>query len=154
MGSKLKGGNRMTVRRMAAVLCFAVMALAAAASAAEMRVLTTEEPPMNFSDRGTVSGFSTDIVREILRRTKTDAPDRPVTLVEGLPDRQLDAERRAVHDGAYRRARSRCSTGSGRWSANVGCCSLKSRLTRNCGRSMKRRNLPSASCATTPEPRT
>ena len=39
--------------------------------AGELQVLTCEEPPMNFKAGESITGFTTDIVREIMRQTNT-----------------------------------------------------------------------------------
>ncbi|MFW8600721.1 substrate-binding periplasmic protein [Desulfobacterota bacterium M19] len=43
----------------------------AAASRPRLRVLTCEEPPANYMEHGRITGISTDIVRELMRRTRS-----------------------------------------------------------------------------------
>lgn len=54
------------------VLVFAVSQyFPALATSDSLRILTTEEPPMNFTDKGAVTGLITDIVKDLARRTQT-----------------------------------------------------------------------------------
>lgn len=55
------------------VCCVAVCMMTASidSTAGGLQILTCEEPPMNFGEDGEITGFTTDIVREIMRRTNT-----------------------------------------------------------------------------------
>ncbi|MEP3248402.1 MAG: ABC transporter substrate-binding protein [Sneathiella sp.] len=57
---------------------FAIL-LACSPARAEMRVLTTDEPPTNYKQQGKITGISVDIVRAML--TQMEQPDR----IEMLP---------------------------------------------------------------------
>jgi len=60
----------LVLTRLMAALCCAT-AVAAVAAAADLRILTCEEPPTNYVEDGKVTGITTDIVRELMRRTGT-----------------------------------------------------------------------------------
>lgn len=52
--------------RYSALLC-AVVALALPASAFTLKVVTEEFPPYNYTENGTITGFSTDVVQAVLK---------------------------------------------------------------------------------------
>src|SRR5512139_4261220 len=56
---------------LSALLGLAAGAQAAAAEASGLRILTEENPPLNFSRDGEITGLSTEVVRELARRTRT-----------------------------------------------------------------------------------
>lgn len=56
---------------LSALLGFAAGAQAAAAAASGLRILTAENPPLNFSRDGEITGLATEVVRELARRTGT-----------------------------------------------------------------------------------
>ena len=69
-----------------AVLAAFVAALLAAPSAAappQLIVLTAENPPLNYLDDGELTGLATDVVRELMKRTRTDGTIRLVAWPEG-----------------------------------------------------------------------
>lgn len=66
MGSMLKAWRRWLV--------VVFLASAASAQAAPLRFLTHELPPMNFATSGGISGFSVELVRELMKRTGIDGP--------------------------------------------------------------------------------
>lgn len=55
-------------RQFVAALWVALAVFAVSAKAEEMRVITEESPPFNFTRNGHVTGSSTEVVREILKR--------------------------------------------------------------------------------------
>ncbi len=67
------------------LLCILVMGacFAAMAGAGEWQVLTEEYPPFNFIENGKVTGFSVEIVREMLRRMDEDVPVEMVSWARG-----------------------------------------------------------------------
>ena len=48
--------------------------LAPFAGAAEIRIVTEEYPPYNYTDKGQVTGLSTEVVRAVLAEVKIEAP--------------------------------------------------------------------------------
>lgn len=60
-------------RTLAAVLVLVCLVPVQDSFADKLRILTTEEPPMNYMENGRVTGFSTDIIREILSRVRAEA---------------------------------------------------------------------------------
>jgi polar amino acid transport system substrate-binding protein len=62
---------------LAALLLVCVCALAPVPVQA-LTILTEEDPPYNFTRNGTLTGVCTEIVQELLRRTGTQAPIRPM----------------------------------------------------------------------------
>ncbi len=59
-------------KKLAVILWVGIVSLwIGQALAQDMKILTTEEPPMNYMDQGIVTGFSTEIVKEIMKRTET-----------------------------------------------------------------------------------
>src|SRR5512139_2835551 len=56
---------------LSALLGLAAGAQAAAAEASGLRILTAENPPLNFSRDGEITGLATEVVRELARRTGT-----------------------------------------------------------------------------------
>ncbi len=51
------------------IVVFTMLA-SVSAKANELQILTCEEPPMNYKEEELITGFTTDIVREIMRRTQ------------------------------------------------------------------------------------
>lgn len=80
-----------------ATLLLAVCGFAAvhatAAESVRLTILTEEYPPLNFMRDGKVSGMATEVVRELAKRTGTDAPIRLVAWKKGY---QALQERRDV----------------------------------------------------------
>lgn len=60
------------------LLGFAAGAQAAATDPAGLTILTAENPPLNFSTHGEITGLATDVVRELARRTGTSGDIRLV----------------------------------------------------------------------------
>src|SRR5512139_4142268 len=56
---------------LSALLGFAAGAQAAAAAGSGLRILTAENPPLNFSRDGEITGLATEVVRELAKRTGT-----------------------------------------------------------------------------------
>lgn len=52
-------------------LAVCMMIISVNSIAGELQVLTCEEPPMNYKEDERITGFTTDIVREIMRQTNT-----------------------------------------------------------------------------------
>jgi len=50
---------------------FAVGAQATATETAGLKVLTAENPPLNFIKDGEITGLATEVVRELVKRTST-----------------------------------------------------------------------------------
>lgn len=65
------------------LLGFAAGALAAATETANLRILTAENPPLNFSKDGEITGLATEVVRELVKRTGTGGDIRLVAWPEG-----------------------------------------------------------------------
>lgn len=65
-------------------------------SAQQLRIYTSQEPPLNFSEvydedaiyNNSVTGLATDVVREIIKRTKTDAKIELVPWARGYTNAQ------------------------------------------------------------------
>jgi polar amino acid transport system substrate-binding protein len=64
------------------LLGFAVGAQAAGETAA-LKILTEENPPLNFSKDGEITGLATEVVRALVKRTGTDGKIRLVAWQEG-----------------------------------------------------------------------
>lgn len=58
-------------------------AVAAGDTTTRLRILTTENPPLNFSRHGTITGLAAEVVRELIARTDTDADVEMVLLPDG-----------------------------------------------------------------------
>jgi ABC-type amino acid transport substrate-binding protein len=56
---------------------------ATAATAGTLKMLTAENPPLNFSQDGHITGLSTEVVRELIKRTGKDGDTRLVPWPEG-----------------------------------------------------------------------
>ncbi len=61
----------------------AMLLIACLAQAQPLRLYTEEYPPINFSQDGEAAGLSTDVVREIMRRTGQSVPIRVVPWARG-----------------------------------------------------------------------
>jgi ABC-type amino acid transport substrate-binding protein len=48
-----------------------------------LRILTADNPPLNFSKDGEITGLATEVVRELIRRTDTDGAIEMTTCPEG-----------------------------------------------------------------------
>lgn len=67
-----------------------------------LRILTAENPPLNFSGDGEITGLATEVVRELIKRTGTVSDIEMVGWPEGLPGTCRASQRRALlhgHDG-------------------------------------------------------
>lgn len=62
---------------------FAALPQAHATDTVAVKILTEEYPPLNFMADGKVTGQATEVVRELLQRTDTEADIRMVTWEEG-----------------------------------------------------------------------
>jgi polar amino acid transport system substrate-binding protein len=65
------------------LLAFAAGALVAPTQAAGLKILTAENPPLNFSRDGEITGLATEVVRELRKRTGTGGNIRLVAWQEG-----------------------------------------------------------------------
>ena len=68
---------------MSLLLGLAAGAPAAATEAPGLRILTEENPPLNFSRNGKITGLATDVVRELIKRTGWGGTIRLVPWQEG-----------------------------------------------------------------------
>jgi len=62
---------------------FAVGAQATATETAGLKVLTAENPPLNFIKDGEITGLATEVIRELVKRTGTGENIRLVAWQEG-----------------------------------------------------------------------
>jgi len=68
------------------LLLFAVCASTIEADAikpAGLKIYTESYPPMNFAEKGKVTGLATEVVQELVKRTRTGADIQLVTWEEG-----------------------------------------------------------------------
>jgi polar amino acid transport system substrate-binding protein len=64
-------------------LLFATGAQASAANAGALRILTEDNPPLNFAKDGEITGLATEVVRELVKRTGTAGTIRMVAWPDG-----------------------------------------------------------------------
>jgi polar amino acid transport system substrate-binding protein len=68
---------------LSALLGYAAVAQAAAAETVALKVLTEENPPLNFTKDGEITGLATEVVRALVKRTETGGKIRLVAWPEG-----------------------------------------------------------------------